>query len=228
MSARTGTILSDPSIAAIKRLEAFKEKIEDLEFRKAELERQLASVDQELERLFTAAGKLGTGKKTAAAGEAAAPARKKAVRKKRTTGKAAKKTARKAAKKTGKRTAKKTAKAAKKTAKKTAKRPAKKKAAARGRGAGKKVGRKAGKKAARPAPAAAARRGRDGQPRLEDVVADLIRRHGGTMPYQEILGAILEGGLYQTRARNFDNVLRRTLSTSENIKRVGRGVYSVD
>ena len=75
--------------------------------------------------------------------------------------------------------------------------------------------------------------------RLEDAEGELaklesggdgtiIRKHGGTMPYQEILGAILEGKLYQTRARNFDNVLRRTLSTSDSIKRVGRGVYAVD
>ena len=120
---------------------------------------------------------------------------------------------RKAVKKAGrKKTAKKTVrKAAAKAAKKTAKKTAKK--------AGKKVAKKATKKAARK-PAA-------GKVRLEDVVMTLIEKNGGTMSFKEISAAIAKGKLYATRSKNFDNVLRRTISTSTRIKRVSRGVYGL-
>lgn len=103
-------------------------------------------------------------------------------------------------------TAKKTAKAAaKKTVKKTAKKAVKKTA--------KKAARK--KAAAKP------------KATVETVVVDLIRGHGKPMAFQDILAKVTEGKLVKTKSKNFANVLRRTISTSKLVKRVGRGVYGV-
>ncbi len=66
-----------------------------------------------------------------------------------------------------------------------------------------------------------------GRPKLEDVVAKVIKANGGPMSYKELISLIVKKKLFVSKSSNFDNVLRRTLSTSKLIKRVGRGVYSV-
>lgn len=97
-------------------------------------------------------------------------------------------------------TGKKTKKTVKKAVKKTAR----------------KVAKKAGRKPAG-----------GGKVTVEDVVIKLIKKNRGPMPFKEILAAILEGKLVETRSKSFDNVLRRTLSTSEKIVNVSRGVYGL-
>ena len=62
---------------------------------------------------------------------------------------------------------------------------------------------------------------------LEQVVAGLIKRNGAPLPFQKILSTITRKKLFVSKSKNFDNVLRRTLSTSTAIKRVGRGVYDL-
>jgi len=47
------------------------------------------------------------------------------------------------------------------------------------------------------------------------------------MAFKDILATIEKKKLVRTRSKNFANVLRRTLSTSKAVKRVGRGVYGV-
>ena len=119
--------------------------------------------------------------------------------------KARKKTVRKAAaKKAGRKAAKKTVKAAARKTRKKAAKAAPKKGAAK-------------KKAV----------ARKGKATLEDVVARLITANKKPLPFQEILGTIVKKKLVATRSKNFANVLRRTLSTSKKIKRVGRGIYDV-
>jgi len=41
------------------------------------------------------------------------------------------------------------------------------------------------------------------------------------------MATIQKKKLIKTKSANFANVLRRTISTSEKIKRVGRGVYRI-
>ncbi len=98
---------------------------------------------------------------------------------------------------------------------KTAARASEKKAAAK---AAKKVTRKGARGKAAPAKA---------KQTLEDVIAGLITSHGGKMSVKEILHAIQEGKLFKSKSKNFENVLRRTLSTSQRIVRAGRGVYKL-
>ncbi|HPF71002.1 MAG TPA: hypothetical protein PLQ13_10045, partial [Candidatus Krumholzibacteria bacterium] len=106
-------------------------------------------------------------------------------------------------------------KAAKKTAKKATKKATKKAARkASGKGPG-----KAAKKTPRKRPG--------GRLRLEDVIVGVIGKAGGRMAYQDLYKAIVKGKLFPTKATNFDNVLRRTLSTSGAVKRAGRGIYAV-
>lgn len=119
----------------------------------------------------------------------------------------------------------------KRAAKKTAKRPARKTAAkaataAPKRGRPKKAAgaKKTARKATR---AKAAPRGAKGAPTIESVVIDVIKANGGKMAFQEVLATIQEKKLIKTKAKDFANVLRRTISTSEKIKRAGRGVYRV-
>jgi len=102
-----------------------------------------------------------------------------------------------------------TKKAAKKVTRKTAKKAAKKTA--------KKATRKTATKKAAP----------KGKLTVEDVVVELIKSQGGPMSFKEILAAITKGKLVKTKSKSFDNVLRRTLSTSKRVKRVARGVYNV-
>ena len=116
----------------------------------------------------------------------------------------------------------------KKTAKTSPKRPARSTAAkaattAPKRGRPKKA---AGVKAAakKPTRAKPAPRGGKG-PTIEAVVIDVIKANGGKMAFQEVLATIQKKKLIKTTAKDFANVLRRTISTSGKIKRAGRGVY---
>lgn len=99
--------------------------------------------------------------------------------------------------------------------KKAAKKTAGKKTAGTTR---KRVGRKVGKKVARSAA---------GRVRLEDVILAVLRKAGKPVAFKKLYATIVDGKLFATRSSNFDNVLRRTLSTSTSIERVGRGLYAV-
>jgi hypothetical protein len=88
----------------------------------------------------------------------------------------------------------------------------------------KKTVKKTTGKTAKKAPRKAAAKG--GRVRLEDVIVAVLREAGGKMAYKDLHETIVKGKRFATRASNFDNVLRRTLSTSKAVKRVGRGVYA--
>jgi hypothetical protein len=62
---------------------------------------------------------------------------------------------------------------------------------------------------------------------VEDVVCGLIKKNGSPMSFQDILTAIEKGKLVRSKSKNFANVLRRTMSTSERLKRAGRGIYKL-
>lgn len=202
-------VLQSMSRAQIERLLKAKERVESLQNRREELRAELAQVEADLRGLLEDA-------------DPATPRGRRKAGKKSVVRRAAKKTAKKSAKKTAKKTAKKAArKAAKKTAAdagkkattKRAGRPAKRPTTARnagGKGRPASVKREGGKRAT-----------------LEDVVIGLITKRGEAMPFQELLSTITRKKLFATRSTNFDNVLRRTLSTSTRIKRVGRGMYGV-
>jgi hypothetical protein len=66
-----------------------------------------------------------------------------------------------------------------------------------------------------------------GKVKLEDVVAAVIGKKKGPVAFKDLYAAIVKGKLFKSRSSNFDNVLRRTLSTSKKVKRVGRGLYDV-
>ncbi len=119
---------------------------------------------------------------------------------------AAKQPVRRKAKKVGKKKA-----AKKKTARKATRKPA-------ARTAKKKVGKKVGKKAGR---------SEAGRVRLEDVILAVLRKSGKPVAFKKLYATIVDGKLFATKSSNFDNVLRRTLSTSTSIARVGRGLYAV-
>lgn len=123
-------------------------------------------------------------------------------------------------------------KVAKKAARKTGKKATRKKVA------GKKVVKKkvvrrkaAGKKSSvKKAPVKKRAKGRasgTGKMKLEDVIVKVIKKHGSPMAFQDLKARILKGKLFKTKSGNFDNVLRRTLSTSKAVKRVGRGIYDL-
>jgi len=103
----------------------------------------------------------------------------------------------------------------------------------RAKTAAKKVTRKTTKKAAKKTAKKATRKtvakkaAPKGKLTVEDVVVELIKSQGGPMSFKEILAAITKGKLVKTKSKSFDNVLRRTLSTSKRVKRVARGVYNV-
>lgn len=63
--------------------------------------------------------------------------------------------------------------------------------------------------------------------RLEDVVVEVLTDRGEAMSFKEILETITSQQLFKSRSKSFDNVLRRTISTSDKIKRVSRGVYGL-
>jgi hypothetical protein len=106
------------------------------------------------------------------------------------------------------------------------KRVVKKKVAAKSPGSKKKVlAKNAGKKAPRKAPTKRAAKGTTAT--LEDVVTKVIKAGGKKMAFQDIKKTIQAKKLFKTKSKNFDNVLRRTISSSKTIKRAGRGIYSV-
>ena len=66
-----------------------------------------------------------------------------------------------------------------------------------------------------------------GRMKLEDVVVQVIRKAGRPVSFQDLLKTIVKKKLFTSKSSNFDNVLRRTLSTSILVKRAGRGIYDV-
>jgi len=113
--------------------------------------------------------------------------------------------------------------ARKKVSKKTtAKKKVTKKKASKKKVAIKKVTKKTTKKTSRRAPAKTS-----GRVKLEDVVVKVIKANGGPMGYKELISVIVKKKLFVSKSSNFDNVLRRTLSTSKLVKRAGRGIYAV-
>jgi hypothetical protein len=66
-----------------------------------------------------------------------------------------------------------------------------------------------------------------GKLKLEDVIVSVIKKNGSPIAFQDLKARITKGKLFKTKSGNFDNVLRRTLSTSKAVKRVGRGIYDV-
>ena len=66
-----------------------------------------------------------------------------------------------------------------------------------------------------------------GKMKLEDVIVAVIRKKRGPVAFQDLKARIVMGKLFKTKSGNFDNVLRRTLSTSKAVKRVARGVYDL-
>jgi hypothetical protein len=195
MPRKKSTLLNELSTADLKRLLAARERIDVLETEKTRLEKELAKVEGELAKLMTGSG---------AASRRKSPAKKKA--KKKVKKKVAKKTGKKAVKKTVKKTTKKAGrkKAGKKAAKKVSKKTVAKK---------KTVGRKP-------------RRVATGKKlKLEDVIVAVIKKNGAPVAFQDLKATIVKGRLFKTKSGNFDNVLRRTLSTSKAVKRVGRGIY---
>jgi hypothetical protein len=123
-----------------------------------------------------------------------------------------KKTAKKKAVK--KKTASKKAPAKKVTKKKVVKKTVRKKVGKKKSSAKKVVRKKASGKARA-----------KGKLKLEDVVLAVIRKNGSPVAFQDLKATIVKGKLFKTKSGNFDNVLRRTLSTSKAVKRVGRGIY---
>jgi len=129
----------------------------------------------------------------------------------------------------GRRKAKKTAKkAARKKAakKKAAKKKTTKKKATRKKAIKKKVTRKKATKKKVTRKKVAKKAAGKARPKLEDVVVALLEKKG-TMSFQDILATITKRKLFATKSKQFDNVLRRTLSTSKRVKRVSRGVYGL-
>jgi flagellar motor protein MotB len=124
----------------------------------------------------------------------------------------------------------------KKVRKKTAKKKATKKKATKKKFTRKKVTKKAvvkktgrrkvtKKKVTRKK--ASTRKAATGRIKLEDVIVQVIKKVKGPMTFKDLKATIVDGKLFKTKSANFDNVLRRTLSTSKAVKRVGRGIYDV-
>jgi len=200
MSRSKSSFLHELTAVEMKALLAARERIDVLESERSDLMKKLTQVENELAKLIASAeGGAKRGPK---------PGRKKAGRKKAVK-KAAKKTAKKTVKKSVKKTAKKTVK---KTAAKSAKKTVRKKTA-----------KKAVRKTAVKKTAGAAK----GRVKLEDVVVQVIRKARKPVSFKDLLATIVKGKLFVSKSSNFDNVLRRTLSTSTLVKRVGRGIYDV-
>lgn len=207
MPRKKSSLLHDLSTADLKRLLAARERIDVLEVEKARLVKDLAKVEKELGKLMSDALRAGAGvakkvRRKKAGRKTVAPATKKKTTKKKATKK--KTTKKKAAKK-------------KTTKKKTTKKKAPRKTPAR-----KPVARKAPVKKRGASQASGA-----GKMKLEDVIVSVIRKNGSPVPFQDLKARIIKGKLFKTKSDNFDNVLRRTLSTSKVVKRVGRGIYDV-
>jgi hypothetical protein len=195
-------MLQSLSRAQIERLLKVKERIETLQGRRDELRKELAQIDVDLNGLLEGTGEVAKAvrgaRKSAKGAAAKSAAAKKAPRKK---------TSKKRVAKAKSGTAAKIVKAGKpaRTAAKPAKDGRRKSAAAPQKPSG-----GTGKRAT-----------------LEDVVYSLIEKHGEPVAFQVLLATITGKKLFKTRSSNFDNVLRRTLSTSKRIKRVGRGLYGI-
>lgn len=212
MAMKTKTLLSGLSTSDLKKLLVARERIDVLEEQRDRLAKDLAAVDRELAGLLTAAaaGKVPAGAKRGRKPAAGKTGRKKAGRKKTGKKKTAKrKVAKKAARTKSVRSKGGPGAKAVKTGKRGPGRPAK----------------KASRKGAGRTPAGGKRAGKE-RIKLEDVIVNVLRQQGPQLSFQDLLRAIVEGKLYATKSKKFDNVLRRTLSTSELVKRVGRGVYA--
>ena len=213
MPRNTDNLLTKLTLADMKKLLKFKESIDKLEAKKVQLAEDLGKIDADLLKVLAAAAKLGSGRRGKKPGPK--PGKKKAGRRPAKNGrrkvKARKAVKRKVSKKAAKKTTARKA-ATKSTARKktTAKKTRAKKTRAKA-GAKKTTRRASGKK----------------QPTLESVVINLIAKKGGKMSYKDILSTITTKKLFVSKSSNFDNVLRRTISTSKKIKRVARGVYGV-
>jgi len=217
MAKRAKTILTNISAAELRRMLAIKEKLEKLEDRRKTVAAELTKLDKEIEKIL--------------AGGAPATRRKKVVKKKAAKKKAGRrKVAKKkvAAKKAGARSGRKVVKkAARKTAKKTTKKAAKKTVKAAAKKTGRRVAKKPGRRKVAKKPARKRAAQGKGGATLEDVVIGVIKAAGKEMSFPDIRDTITSKKLYQSKSKNFDNVLRRTISTAKGIKRVGRGVYAV-
>ncbi len=123
-------------------------------------------------------------------------------------------------------TGKATRKGAKKAAKtrKTARKTSARKSAGKAAGDGKTAAKKTPRRGSRPS----GKRGSAGDGgTLEDVIVKVLQEHGEPMSFKALLESIVMNKLFVSRSKNFDNVLRRTLSTSDRVKRVSRGVYAI-
>ena len=211
MAKNNAALLNALSTADLKRLLVARERIDILEKEQSVLLAALAKVEQELAKLVASALSGGVGSQRRKPGRPKGSGKKnvrKAAKRKPLT---AKKTVRKKAVK--KVTKKVTKKVAKKVVKKAVRRPAKK-ANTRQVAAGKALKKTSAKK-------------RGKTVKLEDVIVSVIRKNRGRVTYKDLFSAIVKGKLFESKSDNFDNVLRRTLSTSKMVKRVARGVYGL-
>ena len=203
MPRNKSSYLEELSTSDLKKLLAARERIDVLEQEKADLLKKLAGIEIELEKLVTGLDKRSVGRPRTVGKVGAGKVVKKA----------AKKVAKKAARKT-------TTKVGKKVAKKAVKKVAKKSTGkvGRPRGTTKKLAKKSVKKTTRV--------GR-GKVSLVDVVVGVLEQAGRPLPFKEILETIKSGKLYRTKSKSFDNLLRKTLSSSERFARAGRGIYTL-
>ncbi len=199
MARNKSTYLNELSTTDLRKLLAARERIDVLEKEKASLQKKLDGIEAELEQLVSGVDKRRVGRPRAA---------------KKVTKKAAKKTAKKVGR---------PRKAAVKTAGKTVKKTAARKVG-RPRKVAEKVAKKVTKKAVKKAPV---RGGSKGKVSLVDVVVGVLQQAGRPMPFKEIFEVIHAGKLYKTKSKSFDNLLRKTLSSSDRFTRAGRGVYTL-
>ena len=111
--------------------------------------------------------------------------------------------------------------------KKVARKKVSKKKVAKKKVSSKKTTRKKVVKKSAPKKVAAAKPRGKSKMKLEDVIVAVIKKNRSPIAFQDLKARIVEGKLFKTKSGNFDNVLRRTLSTSKMVKRVGRGIYGV-
>jgi len=106
--------------------------------------------------------------------------------------------------------------------------PARRKKTTRKKRAKKTTRKKVVKKTTRKKAAKASTRKGKTAPRmkLEDVIVKVLGRRKKGMSFKDLHATIVSGKLFATKSAKFDNVLRRTLSTSKKVKRIGRGVYA--
>ena len=213
MPSKKSSLLKDLSTADLKRLLAARKQIDVLEVEKSRLMKQVAKVEMELGKLMNDDVGGVAGVTRSRGKKAVKKTSKKATRKpsKKVAGKAAKKSVRKKA-----------------VRKKVVRKKVVRKKVVRKKVARKKVARK--KTVTRKAPKKKSTAGKTtgaGRMKLEDVIVAVIRKNGSSIAFQDLKARIFKGKLFKTKSGNFDNVLRRTLSTSRKVKRVGRGIYDV-